>query len=95
METATIHHIRELKVSRRAGKAMTADAFTAATPQGLVATIATAANGADYQKVVLANSTPASGRPPQFAFDDLEPELQGFFQSNQLFGVVTNPKYLG
>jgi hypothetical protein len=63
------------------------DPVTATTPQGFLARMA----GAAYSHVTLARS---GGTTPDFAFANPEPELQTLLQTNQLMGVVANPKYL-
>jgi len=59
---------------------------TATTPQGFVVSL----SGSSYMRVTLARS---SG--PDFAFIDVTPELQNLLQTNQLFGVIVDPKYVG
>ncbi|WP_175936278.1 hypothetical protein [Burkholderia cepacia] len=66
------------------------------TPQGLLAQIETAGGQTDYAAVILAQSQPDPAQTPiQMAFLDMSPELQGLFQTNQLFAVIVNDQYVG
>lgn len=85
----------ELKNNRRMGLLADAVSTKTTTPQGLLAEVTEGSIGADYTKVTLAQSVPTPGRPPEMAFIDLEVPLQNLLQSNQLFAVVVNPKFLG
>ena len=66
---------------------MPQDPVTATTPQGFLARMA----GASYSHVTLARS---GATAPDFAFANPEPELQALLQTNQLMGVLADPKYL-
>lgn len=61
------------------------------TPQGLLAQTVLNNGITDYQAVVLAQSSDGS----QMAFFNLNAELQGLFQTSQLFAVVIDPTNLG
>jgi len=65
------------------------------TPQGLLAEVTMGDIGADYVRVTLAQTDPPAGYSSQMAFNHLQTPLQNLFQTNQLFGVVVNPKNLG
>lgn len=71
------------------------DTTLTTTPQGLLASVAKGGGGADYVKVVLAQTQAAPKGANQLAFVDLELELQNLFQTNQLFSVIVNPAHLG
>ncbi len=60
---------------------------TATTPQGFLAKM----SGAVYSLVTLAHSGEGIR---DFAFADPDPELQALLQTNQLMGVVADPKHL-
>lgn len=65
------------------------------TPQGLLAQTETVSGITDYDAVVLSQSDTSGGPASQMAFFNLTTELQGLFQTNQLFAVVTDPTFLG
>lgn len=71
------------------------DTDMAATPQGLLAQVVKNSSPTQYEKIILAQSVPAAGRPAEMAFVLPNAELQGVFMTNQLFAVVTNPANLG
>lgn len=71
------------------------DVTKTTTPQGLLAEVTTGDTGADYVRVTLAQTDPPAGFSSQMAFNHLQTPLQNLFQTNQLFGVVVNPKNLG
>jgi len=83
------------KSKRFAARAIAADPTTVVangtTPQGLLAQLDTESGVTVYDAVVLAQSDDGT----QMAFYDLDAELQGLFQTNQLFAVITNPTHLG
>lgn len=87
--------LHTVKSRRFAARALTADLTTVAangtTPQGLLAQLGTESGVTVYDAVVLAQSVDGS----QMAFYDLDAELQGLFQTNQLFAVITDPTHLG
>lgn len=78
--------VSHLRAATALAVAAPEDAVTVTTPQGFVATMA----GAAYSLVTLARS----GGPDDFAFVDPDPELQALLQTNQLMGVVADPKHL-
>ncbi len=79
--------ISHLRAATALAAAAPQDAVTVTTPQGFVATMA----GAAYSFVTLARS---GGATPDFAFADPDPELQALLQTNQLMGVLADPKHL-
>ena len=62
-----------------------------ATPQGLLAVLETLSATTHYEAVILGQSSDTS----QMAFLELNAELQGLFQTNQLFAVITDNTNLG
>lgn len=71
-----------------AGRAVRASAYPAATPAGLVATVA----GGRFRELLLAKSRPGVN---DFRFTELAPALQQAFQTSELFLVIANANYLG
>jgi len=66
------------------------------TPQGLLAQIDSSSGHTIYDAVILAQSeVQDANSDPQMAFLDMSTELQGLFQTNQLFAVITNCEYVG
>jgi hypothetical protein len=65
------------------------------TPQGLLAQLDSTSGHTIYDAVVLAQSDDLDTPTSQMAFYDLNAALQGLFQTNQLFAVITNPANLG
>lgn len=65
------------------------DITTGTTPQGLIVTLDTASGA--YQRVLLAQSSDASGGLLPFAFDSPTVAVQQALQTNQLFLVAVNP----
>lgn len=83
------------KSRRMAARALTAESTTVVangtTPQGLLARLDTESGVTVYDAVVLAQSADGT----QMALYDLDAEMQGLFQTNQLFAVITDPTHLG
>mgnify|MGYP000176885540 CR=1 FL=1 len=74
------------------GAADDAGATLTTTPQGFLTTV----SGLQWQKVVLASSSPTGPEnPPPLQFTDLTKDLQNALQTNQLFLVVTKKAPLG
>jgi hypothetical protein len=98
---ARVAAVKRARRSRLAAPAPgTADTHQATTPQGLYAEVELpSADTAEtlYHKVVLARSIaklPAIGSV-DFGFENLTPELQNLFETNQLMAVIVNPAKLG
>ena len=101
---ASMARVAAVKRARRsrlaAPAAATLDTHQATTPQGLYAEVelpSAATAETLYHKVVLASSIaklPATGSV-DFGFENLTPELQNLFETNQLMAVIVNPAKLG
>jgi hypothetical protein len=87
--------LHTVKSQRFAARALTAEpaavVANGTTPQGLLAQLDMASGVTVYDAVVLAQSVDGT----QMAFYDLDAEMQGLFQTNQLFAVITDPTHLG
>ncbi len=85
--------VKALKGARAAREAVLNGTITAngTTPQGLLAQLDQSGAHSDYQAVVLAQSEDGL----QMSFQGMDEVLQGLFQTNQLFAVITNRTHLG
>src|SRR5208282_5359053 len=98
---AALRALKAARTRRSAGRtrpALAAPRIVAAngtTPQGLLAQIETHQGVTVYDAVVLAQSNDSGQVGSQLAFYDLNAELQGLFQTSQLFAVIVDPTNLG
>ncbi|MGB2983527.1 MAG: hypothetical protein WBC63_06670 [Candidatus Bipolaricaulia bacterium] len=89
----TMESLREATAARREA-GVVEDETDTTTPSGLLVTVSASVGGTVYDQVTLAQFRDDDGFG-QMAFFEPDAELQQLFQTNQLFGVVVNPKHLG
>ncbi|KQY26149.1 hypothetical protein ASD38_20615 [Caulobacter sp. Root487D2Y] len=93
---------KTLRAASLAALNATADATVGATitpngttPQGLLAQLDQSSGHSNYEAVILAQSDDLGTPTSQMSFQNVDAVLQGLFQTNQLFAVITNPAHLG
>jgi hypothetical protein len=93
-----VHAAKALRATQLAALGAGADAPivpNGTTPQGLLAQLDQSGGHANYEAVILAQSNDLGDPTSQMSFRNVDAVLQGLFQTNQLFAVITNPSHLG